>query len=40
MKKENFIELIASLTPQQLNELIAQKGKEPKLIKPVVFIKK
>lgn len=37
-QKEQFIEFLASLTHREINELIEQNGKRPKLITPVVFL--
>lgn len=34
LSKEEFIEFLASATPQELNELISNKGKERKLYCP------
>lgn len=37
MAKEDFIKKITKVTPQQLNKIIEEKGKKPKLIK--LFVK-
>lgn len=39
MKKESFIEILKSCTPEDINEIIKEKGKEPKLTKAIIFIK-
>lgn len=37
--KENFLAILSSLTIEEINTIIKEKGKEPKLITPFVFIK-
>lgn len=37
--KENFIEYLSSMTPGEINDLIATRGKPPKLINPIHFFK-
>lgn len=37
MKKEDFLKKITNVTPQQLNKIIEEKGKKPKLID--IFVK-
>jgi hypothetical protein len=37
--RENFIEFLASATPEEINTMIREKGKPPKLIEPMVFFK-
>lgn len=32
MEKESFLKLITNLSPQELNKLIEEKGKKPRLI--------
>ena len=39
VSKENFIEFLASASPEEINKLILEKGKPPKLIEPMVFFK-
>ena len=34
LSKEEFLEFLSSATPQELNELISNKGKERKLYNP------
>ena len=34
ISKEEFLEFLSSATPQELNELISNKGKERKLYNP------
>lgn len=33
MKKENFLDMLRALSREEINTLIEQKGKKPKLIK-------
>ena len=40
VEKENFIQFLASSTPEEINQYILQKGKPPKLIEPIVFFDK
>lgn len=37
MDKDDFIEFLASATPEEVNALIAEKGKLRKLINPIIF---
>lgn len=37
MNRDRFIEFISSQTPEQLNELIREQGKPPKLVDPMYF---
>lgn len=36
IRKENFLNLLASMTPDEINQLIIEKGKERKLIDPLI----
>ena len=36
IEKENFLTLLASMTPEDINKLIIEKGKERKLIDPLI----
>ncbi len=36
VRKENFLNLLASMTPDEINQLIIEKGKERKLIDPLI----
>lgn len=36
IRKDNFLTLLASMTPEDINQLIIEKGKERKLIDPLV----
>ena len=36
VSKTNFLTLLASMTPEEVNQLILEKGKERKLIDPLV----
>lgn len=35
--KENFIEFLASATPEEVNQMILEKGKPRKMIEPMIF---
>ena len=35
-RKDNFLTLLASMTPEEVNQLILEKGKERKLIDPLI----
>lgn len=35
--KEDFIKFLASLSPEEVNKLISEKGKPPKRIEPIFF---
>lgn len=37
MDKDDFIEFLVSATPEEVNALIAEKGKPRKLINPIIF---
>lgn len=39
MKKSEFLELLLSLSPEEINKIIQEKGKEPKLVRGVIYIK-
>lgn len=39
MKKSDFLKLLLSVTPEQLNKIIKEKGKEPKLVRGVIYDK-
>ena len=36
IRKDNFLTLLASMTPEEINQLILEKGKERKLIDPLI----
>lgn len=38
IKKENFIKELASMSIEEINKLIKEKGKRPKLIPPIYFM--
>lgn len=40
MAKEDFIKKLTNVTPQQLNKIIEEKGKKPKLIELFVRVEK
>lgn len=35
--RENFIKFLAEATPEEVNQLITEKGKPRKLIEPMIF---
>lgn len=37
IKKDDFIQLLSLMTPEEINKMIEQKGKKPKPIPIVVF---
>ena len=37
IKKEDFIDFLASASPEEVNKLILEKGKPRKLIQPLIF---
>ena len=37
ISRENFIEFLASATPEEVNQMILDKGKPRKLIEPMIF---
>jgi len=37
LKKDNFIERLKNITPEQINKIIEDKGKKPKKIRPIIF---
>lgn len=39
-EKKNFIEFISSLSPEEINKLIAEKGKPARIIEPFVILDK
>lgn len=39
MKKSDFLNVLLSLTPEEINKLIKEKGKEPKLVRGVIYDK-
>lgn len=39
IKKEDFIEFLASFSPEDINNYILQKGKPRKLIEPMIYFK-
>ena len=39
IERENFINFLASATPEEVSKMIAEKGKPRKLIEPMVFFK-
>lgn len=40
MSKEDFIKKLTNISPEQLNTIIEEKGKKPKLIKLLVKVDK
>lgn len=39
MKKSSFLELLLSVSPEEINKIIKEKGKEPKLVRGVIYEK-
>ena len=39
MKKSDFLKLLLSVTPEEINKIIKEKGKEPKLVRGVLYEK-
>ena len=39
MKKTDFLQLLLSVSPEDINRIIQEKGKEPKLIRGVIYDK-
>ena len=37
MKKSDFLKLLLSVTPEEINKIIKEKGKEPKLVRGVIY---
>ena len=37
MKKTDFLKLLLSVSPEEINKLIKEKGKEPKLVRGVIY---
>ena len=37
--KNNFLESLLSMDREQISNFVAQKGREPKLIKPIICLK-
>lgn len=40
MNKDNFIEILKSLSKEDIQHIIISKGKGPKLVRPIVYIEK
>ena len=37
MKKSDFLRILLSATPEEINKIIQEKGKEPKLVRGVIY---
>lgn len=37
MTQTDFISVLTSMTPNEINQFISEKGKKPKLIKPFII---
>ena len=37
MKKSDFLKVLLSFSPEKINEIIQEKGKEPKLVRGVIY---
>lgn len=40
IEKNEFIQFLASATPEEVNKLILEKGKPRKLIEPMIFFER
>lgn len=38
--RSEFLQILSSLSKEEINTIIAQKGKDPKPIKPFIFLNK
>lgn len=38
--KEDFITVLANMSPEEINKYIAEKGKPRKLIEPMIYFKR
>lgn len=38
MKKSDFLKILLSASPEDINRIIKEKGKEPKLIRGIIYI--
>lgn len=39
MKKSDFLALLLTTSPEKINQIIKEKGKEPKLVRGVIYDK-
>lgn len=39
MKKSDFLSILLSVSPEKINQIIQEKGKEPKLVRGVIYDK-
>lgn len=39
VSKDDFIDFLATATPEEVSDMIAKKGKPRKLIEPMIFFK-
>ena len=37
MKKSDFLKLLLSVSPEDINKIIKEKGKKPKLVRGVIY---
>ena len=37
MNKSEFLDTLLSLSPEEINEFILEKGKEPKLVRGMIY---
>ncbi len=37
MKKSDFLKLLLSVSPEEINKIIKEKEKEPKLVRGVIY---
>lgn len=38
MKKSDFLKILLSVSPEEINKIIQEKGKEPKLVRGIIYI--
>lgn len=38
MKKSEFLKILLSTSPEKINEIIKEKGKEPKLVRGIIYL--
>ena len=38
MKKSDFLKILLSVSPEEINRIIQEKGKEPKLVRGIIYI--
>ena len=38
MNKSDFLKVLLSVSPEKINQIIKEKGKEPKLVRGVIYL--